>query len=100
VGEDTWVGCSENLRLSDPILADLYALGIYKIKDAAGLGLADGWIQQWKSAEELHLHSEMAVEWQQFVDNLKHSGIFLSDQEEELKWAKNKATGNFTTKLG
>lgn len=46
VGEDTWVGCSENLRLSDPILADLYALGIYKIKDAAGLGLADGWIQQ------------------------------------------------------
>lgn len=46
------------------------------------------------------MHSEMAVEWQQFVDNLKHSGIFLSDQEEELKWAKNKATGNFTTKLG
>jgi hypothetical protein len=38
--------------------------------------------------------------WMQFVNVLKHKAIKLMDQENVMKWSKNKGTWEYTTKLG
>jgi hypothetical protein len=57
-------------------------------------------IQGWKSAEDLQLRDELVVEWPHYTNLLKHSAICIKDQEDELSWSRNTATGMLTAKLG
>jgi hypothetical protein len=41
-----------------------------------------------------------AVEWTNYVSLLKHNSAELQDQEEAIKWFRNKPIGILTTKLG
>jgi len=47
-----------------------------------------------------HLQGDIAEEWSQFTFSLKHSAIKPKDDEDKLIWAKNKASGKYTAKLG
>jgi hypothetical protein len=48
----------------------------------------------------LSLQGELAEEWDKYVDMLKHSAIKLLEEEDQLKWYRNKGTGVYTFKLG
>jgi hypothetical protein len=52
-----------------------------------------------KTALQLNLEGDIE-EWNHFILSLKHSAIRIKDKEDEVIWARNKATGSYTVKLG
>ena len=42
------------------------------------------------------IQDELVGEWNQYTHRLKLGSIKLRDEEDEIVWLKNKATGNFT----
>ena len=45
------------------------------------------------------IQDELAREWNQYTHRLKLGSIKLRDEEDEIVWSKNKATGNFTVRV-
>jgi hypothetical protein len=100
IGKDPWIGCNGNYRLSKPLLLSLHEKGLTRLEDVATYVVFGSGIQGWKSAEDLELQDDQAVEWTQYINLLKHNAICLHDHDDELKWSRNQTTGVLTTKLG
>ena len=70
-GEDPWIGCCGNLRLSAPYLLRWHDQDVHNLQDVPS------WIQEWKPAIFLGLDRLIADEWDQYVLLLEHSAIKL-----------------------
>jgi hypothetical protein len=48
----------------------------------------------------LNRQGDLVEEWRQYVKLLSHGVVKLSEEEDTLKWSKNKGTCGYIVKLG
>lgn len=81
-------------------MEDLHSKGLYKLADVSKQVRPGGWFQDWFTAEDLNLPRNLAEERSLYISQLKHCVLVLQDQEDQLRWSRNKSHRTLTAKLG
>jgi hypothetical protein len=98
LGRDPFIGCSPTYKLSFPLLQALNSSNIYSLAQAVDT-VDNGTLQNWMESFQIGISDELKGEWDNFVSNLRCSGIHLKNANDKLIWSWNRSTGTVTTKL-
>jgi hypothetical protein len=98
VGLDLLIGSHYYYKLSESLVSTLHSKGIFNLYQVASLdtGFAHGF--NWKTIELLDLIREQNLEWENYVRELKHSRIVLSDVRDKIVWSWDNKEGKVSTK--
>lgn len=58
------------------------------------------WSQGWKSAQSLDLEVDQEDRWKLFISELREGHIRVKEEADSLTWARDKASGTYTAKVG
>ena len=84
VGEDPWVGCTQQHRLPVHTVEALRQRGIVYLSQLAAPIQVNPWFQTWRSASEYGLVEPDERELKRFFGDLTQAQIQLRDREDEL----------------
>ena len=84
VGEDPWVGCTQQHRLPVHTVEALRQRGIVYLSQLAAPFQENPWFQSWRSAHEYRLTEPDERELERLLGYLTRAQIQLRDREDEL----------------
>lgn len=101
LGEDPWLGASNNYKLSDPLIKFLWNQNILHLHDVqVGDPQPRGRVG-WQDVASLGLPLDLQEEWDSFITWLCENYVILDEKtKDSLCWSLNQKDGSFTAKLG
>jgi hypothetical protein len=90
IGKDPFIGDNASYKLSTSLIQHLNSRYIYTLAQAA-LPDIPGSTQRWIDANQLGLSGDLATEWNNYILNLKSSGITLNNSNDKIVWSWNRA---------
>jgi hypothetical protein len=100
IGQDPFIGCGSSYKLSPDLLAHLSSMQIYTIahiSHSSQYNLSGS--HDWLDASYLNMEGSLALEWRNYIMNLRRNGVVLKEVCDSLVWSWNHASDTVSTKM-